>query len=107
MPMSDGGGTYKRPKAKKKKTPATKPKSAAKPKAASAPKKLTPEQFARNQLRKAGIKPTGGDVAAQFRKLNAVAAKQRAKAGLGRAAAVGASSALAAGKRRAKRKAKK
>jgi len=58
--------------------------------------KLTAEQFARNQLRKAGIKPGTGDVKAQFRKLNAAAAKRRHKAGLGTAASVGASSALAA-----------
>jgi hypothetical protein len=66
---------------------------------------LTAQQFATNQLKKAGIKPTAkGDVAAQFRKANAAAAKSRASAKLGTARSVGATSALAAGSRSSAKK---
>jgi len=72
-------------------------------------KKITPEQFARNQLAKAGIKPGSGDVKAQFRKLNKAAAKRRTKAGRpgGSALKSGYSSALAAEGAKKKSPAKK
>jgi colicin import membrane protein len=61
--------------------------------------KPTAEQFATNQLKRAGIKVGSGDVTAQFRAANKVAAAKRRKAGLDRARTAGASSALTAGMR--------
>jgi hypothetical protein len=59
--------------------------------------KPTAEQFATQQLKRAGIKVGSGDVKAQFRAANKVAAKKRAAANLVNARATGHSSALTAG----------
>jgi hypothetical protein len=61
-------------------------------------------QFARNQLRKAGLSTGGSDeaVAARFREANHAVAQRRTDEGLQRAKSIGASSALAANKANSK-----
>jgi hypothetical protein len=61
--------------------------------------KPTAEQFATQQLTRAGIKVGKGDVKAQFRAANKVAAQKRRAANLVNARATGHSSALTAGMR--------
>jgi hypothetical protein len=61
--------------------------------------KPTPEQFATQQLTRAGIKVKKGDVTAQFRAANKVAAQKRRAAHLVSARATGHSSSLTAGMR--------